>query len=215
MTEIDRRRLVALSLPLVVPIAMRATFAATRDRFGEQRGYLAGFGIYWASCAALTAGLIGPKRARALFRDRRPHPGRPALLAAALLLWPPAGAIATRFLPARSAASPANLATIGAVALANATLEEALWRGVYISLWPDNPVLGWIWPAVGFGAWHVAPQVIHPSSMGFPAYVTAATALGLSWGWVAYRSRSLQWVAASHVLTDGSGIENARYFFAG
>jgi membrane protease YdiL (CAAX protease family) len=215
MSEIDRRRLVALSLPLVVPIAMRATFAATRNRFGAGRGYVAGFGIYWASCAALTAGLVGPKRARALFRARQPHPGRPALLDAVLLLWPPGGAIATRFLPARSAANPATLATIGAVAVANATLEEALWRGVYISLWPDNPVLGWLWPAFGFGAWHVAPQVIHPSSMGSPAYVTAATVLGLSWGWVAYRSGSLRWVAVSHVLTDGSGIQNARYFLNG
>ena len=40
------------------------------------------------------------------------------------------------------------------VALANATLEELLWRGVYITFWADDPWLGW-WPAVGFGAWHL------------------------------------------------------------
>jgi membrane protease YdiL (CAAX protease family) len=215
MTKMDGRRLLALSLPLLVPLAMRATFAAARDRLGDRRGYVTGFGIYWASCAALTIGLIGPERARALFSDRRPCLGRRALLGAGLLAWPPAGAIATRFLPERSAATPATVATIGVVAIANASLEEALWRGVYITLWPNSPVLGWIWPALGFGAWHLAPQVIHPSSMGSPAYMTAATLLGLSWGWVAYRTGSLRWVGASHVLTDGSGIRNARYFIGG
>jgi membrane protease YdiL (CAAX protease family) len=76
-------------------------------------------------------------------------------------------------------------------------------------------VFGWIWPALGFGAWHLAPQVIQPSSMGSPAYMTAASLLGLSWGWVAYRTGSLRWIGVSHVLTDGSGIRNARYFIGG
>jgi membrane protease YdiL (CAAX protease family) len=215
LTDVDRRRLLALSLPLAVPVAMRATFGAAQDRLGDHLGYLAGFGAYWLTCTALTVGLIGPQRARALFRDRRSRLGRPALLSAALLVWPPAGAIATRFLPERSVATPARLATIGAVALVNAVLEEALWRGVYITLWPDKPFLGCVWPAIGFGAWHLAPQVIHPSTSGSPAYVSAATLLGLSWGWVAYRTGTLRWVAASHVLTDGAGLQNARYFLGG
>jgi membrane protease YdiL (CAAX protease family) len=129
-----------------------------------------------------------------------------------LLLWPPLGAITTRLLPEVGQATPAMVATIGAVAVANAVLEELLWRGVFFSLWPSNPWLGWVWPAIGFGLWHLAPQVIHPSAMGPAAYVVAATALGLSWGWVAWRTGSLRWVSVSHVLTDGSGIRNALFF---
>ena len=46
-------------------------------------------------------------------------------------------------------------------------------------------------------------------------YVVAATSLGLSWGWVAWRTGSLRWVSVSHVFTDGSGIRNALFFLGG
>ena len=38
------------------------------------------------------------------------------------------------------------------------------------------------------------------------------TALGLSWGWVAWRTGSLRWVAVSHFFADASGIRNALFF---
>ena len=209
---LDVSRAIALALPVAMPIAMTATFAATKAVFGDKGGYLAGFGVYWAACAGLSVGLLGRRRVRELFRDARPRLGRPALVGAVMLLWPPVGAIATRFIPELAESSPAMLVTIAGVALANATLEELLWRGVYITYWPGNPWLGWVWPAIGFGAWHIAPQVIHPSSMGPVGYAVAATALGLSWGWVAWRTGSLRWVSVSHVLTDGSGLRNALFF---
>jgi membrane protease YdiL (CAAX protease family) len=211
-TGFDARRLIALGLPVAVPLAMTATFALTRDRYGDHVGYVAGFGAYWAICAGFSIGLLGRRRIRELFRDVRPRLGTPAVLGAVLLLWPPVGAIATRFVPEIGSATPAMVAMIVAVAVANATLEELLWRGVYITLWPRSSWLGWIWPAIGFGAWHLAPQVIHPSAMGPLVYVASATWLGMSWGWVAWRTGSLRWVSASHVLTDGSGIRNALFF---
>jgi membrane protease YdiL (CAAX protease family) len=210
--RIDRRRLVAVALPVVMPGVMRAVFTIGRDHLGERIGYEAGFGAYWGICGALSAWLIGPSRVRELLGDRQAGAGSPAALEAALLLWPPAGAIATRFIPEVGEATPGELATSAGVALVNATLEEVFWRGVYISLWPENPWLGWIWPALGFGAWHLAPQAIHPASMGRVAYVASATALGLSWGCVAYRTGSVRWTTLSHLLTDGSGLRNARYF---
>ena len=210
--NVDGRRLVALSLPVAVPVAMTAAFALAGDRLGQRGGYLAGFGLYWASCGALSFAILGRARMRQSVRDARPRLGKPAVLGAALLLWPPAGAIATRLVPDLRDATPAMVATAISIALVNAVLEELLWRGVYITLWPDNPWLGWVWPAVGFGAWHLAPQVIHPSPLGPLAYVIAATALGLSWGWVAWRSGSIRWVMVSHVVTDASGIRNALFF---
>jgi membrane protease YdiL (CAAX protease family) len=213
--SLDRRRLVAIALPVVVPVAMRATFAVGRDRLGDRFGYVAGFATYWAACAALAIGLVGPERVKELFAETHPRLGRPAILGAILLAWPPAGAIATRFVPELRQATPAELAATGGIALANASLEEVLWRGVYVSLWPQNPWLGWIWPAVGFGAWHLAPQVVHPSAMGASRYVAAATALGLSWGWVAYRTGTIRWTGLSHLMTDGSGLRNSRSFIGG
>lgn len=210
--NVDGRRLVAVALPVAVPLAMTAVFGLASDRLGERGGYLAGFGLYWAACGALTYALLGRGRVRPLVRDVRPRLGKPAVVGAALLLWPPAGAIATRLIPELGGATPAMVATALSIAVVNSVLEELLWRGVYITFWPRNPWLGWIWPAIGFGAWHLAPQVIHSSPLGPLAYVVAATALGLSWGWVAWRTGSIRWVAVSHVVTDASGIRNALFF---
>jgi membrane protease YdiL (CAAX protease family) len=212
VANVERRRLVALSLPVVVPIAMNAVFTIAGDRFGQRAGYLVGFGVYWAVCGALSVAVLDRHGVRRLFRDARPRLARPAGLGAVLLLWPPAGAIATRLIPDLGDATSGMVATAVAVGLVNATLEEVFWRGVYVTLWPRNPWLGWVWPAIGFGAWHLAPQVIHPSALGPLVYVVSATALGLSWGWVAWRTGSLRWVTVSHVFTDGSGIRNALFF---
>jgi membrane protease YdiL (CAAX protease family) len=209
--SVDRHRLVALALPVAVPVAMTAVFYVAGDRLGP-RGYLAGFGVYWVACGALSFAVLGRQGVRRLFRDARPRFGRPAVLGAALLLWPPVGALATRLFPDIADASVAMVATAVTVALVNSVLEELLWRGVYITLWPRNAWLGWVWPALGFGAWHLAPQVIHPSALGPLVYVVSATALGLSWGWVAWRTGSLRWVTASHFITDGSGIRNALFY---
>ena len=54
--------------------------------------------------------------------------------------------------------------------------------------------------------------MIHPSSLGPVVYVVSAAALGLSWGWVAWRTGCLRWVTVSHVMTDGSGLRNAIFF---
>ncbi len=209
---LDGRKAIALALPVVIPVAMTAAFTLGADRLGERGGYLAGFGVYWVTCAGLSVALLGRQRIRRLFRDRPQRLGKPSALGAALLLWPPLGAIATRFIPEIGQATVPMVATILCVALVNAVLEEVLWRGVYISLWPRNPWLGWAWPALGFGLWHLAPQVIHPSPVGPVVYVVSATALGLSWGWVAWRSGALRWVSVSHVVTDGSGLRNAVFF---
>ena len=210
--SLDGRRLVALALPVAVPVAMTAVFGNANERLGPRGGYLAGFGVYWATCGAISFAVLGRRRARQVFRDTRPRLGRPAVLGAVLLLWPPAGAIATRMVPGLGDATPAMVATAVSVALVNAVLEELMWRGVYVTLWPGNPWLGWIWPAIGFGAWHIAPQAIHPSALGPLVYVVSATALGLSWGWVAWRTGSIRWVTVSHCVTDASGIRNALFF---
>ena len=212
VASLDGRRLVALALPVAVPIAMTAVFNAAREMSGPDRGYVIGFGAYWLACGGLATWLVGPARLRALFADRRPRLGRPALLGVALLAWPALGAVATRFIPEVGSATAGMLATIAGVALVNSFVEELFWRGAYIALWPKDLMFGWIWPALGFGLWHLAPQTIHPSSLGPVGYVVAATALGLSWGWVALRTGSLRWAWLSHVIADASGVRNALFF---
>ena len=193
---------------------MIAAFAIAQERLGDHVGYVAGFGVYWATCAGVAGAILGRAGLRAAFEDRRPRLGRPALLGLVLLAWPPLGAIATRFIPEIGSATPPMIVTIVGVGIVNALLEELMWRAAYVQLWPNSFWLGCLWPAAGFAAWHLAPQIIHPSAMGPLVYVAASLGLGISWGWVAWRTGSIRWTSVSHVLTDASGLRNA-FFFLG
>ncbi|MTI96015.1 MAG: CPBP family intramembrane metalloprotease [Firmicutes bacterium] len=39
----------------------------------------------------------------------------------------------------------------------NGFLEEVLWRGTFTALFPRQTMLGIIYPALGFAAWHLGP----------------------------------------------------------
>ena len=156
---LDGRRLVALALPVAVPVAMTAVFGIANERLGSRGGYLAGFGVYWATCGAISFAVLGRRRARQLFRDTRPRLGRPAVLGAVLLLWLPAGAIATRMVPRPRGRDtgdgrdgddgrPRQRGARGASRRARRRTSRS-GRG------PAGPG---IWPAIGFGAWKSRPR---------------------------------------------------------
>ncbi len=88
-----------------------------------------------------------------------------------------------------------------------------LWRGAYTAVFPDSLWFGYILPSIGFGVWHLAPQVIFANQMPGGALSLAgfAIGLGLMWGWVAWRSRSIRWTTLSHILMDFSGLGGRIY----
>lgn len=201
----------ALVAPLAVPLAMRAVFRATTRRFGVERGYQAGFAIYWATCWAVAGAIVGPRRLASLWRRGEELLPTPRLVASTALVVPPLGAIATQWLPNARAAGPAAVAVAGGLGITNAFAEEALWRGVPIAVFPDDAVRGWLWPAVGFTAWHLVPLTAHESTARRSAAILAgAGAIGLGYGWIAQRTGSLGIVAPVHALTDSCGVRQAR-----
>jgi membrane protease YdiL (CAAX protease family) len=109
-------------------------------------------------------------------------------------------------------ADPAVLATAAGVAVVNAAGEELLWRGLFVTAFPQRPVWGWLWPAARFTVWHLAPQAVLPSRRGRPAFLVASALIGTGLGWVAWRTRSLRSTLPSHVATDDAGLRVARYW---
>jgi hypothetical protein len=76
---------------------------------------------------------------------------------------------------------------------------------------PDDPLRGWLWPAVGFTAWHLVPLTTRPSSLRRRAALLAgAASVGLGYGWIALRTRSLALVAPAHALIDSSRVVPVR-----
>ena len=107
-TRAPRRtgRALALAIPVVVPAGMRVLFPLLVRRLGARRGYLAGFGVYWAGCYLVPAALLGRRRVWALLGKTPESLPRPRWLGALALAVPPLGAVGTELLPALREADP-------------------------------------------------------------------------------------------------------------
>jgi membrane protease YdiL (CAAX protease family) len=205
------RRGLAAVAPLAMPVAMRAVFGATSRRFGAERGYQAGFAVYWAACWTLAGVVVGPRRLRELWQVPDPSLPAPRPLAAAVFVVPPLGALATEWLPNARTAGTAAVAVAAGVGVTNALAEEAFWRGVPAASFPGERLRGWLVPAVAFTAWHLVPLSARPTTAGRrAALLGGAAAIGLGNGWVAQRTGSLALVSAAHAVTDSCGVRTAR-----
>lgn len=203
------KQLLALATPARVYPSMRVVFGLTAARLGRRRGYLAGFVLYWVGwCVSVPLWLLGRQRAVALFRARPADASgvrRRDLLAVAV---PPLLGFSVAFPRQIRQAGVVDVAGSALLAIVNATGEELLWRGVYLTLYPDAPLLNALYPSLGFAAWHYAPQSIFPNTRpgGRTSLVVTAGLVGGVYVRVAQRAGSLRWTTLSHLLFDFSGL---------
>ena len=195
-----------------MPLAMKRVFHVTTRRYGAERGYQAGFAVYWASCWLMAGLVAGPRRLFGVWQAPEQLLPAPRGLGAAVLVAPPLGGFATQWLPEARASGPVVVAVAASVGTTNALAEEAFWRGVPVAAFAADDVWrGWLWPALGFTTWHLVPLASHPSSLRRRVELLAGAALiGVSYGWIAFRTRSLALVAPAHALTDASGLSAVR-----
>jgi len=204
------RRTVAAAMPALTPLVMKTAFDRLPQRYGKVPGYRRAMATYWLLCTALPLTIAGPRGlADLLTRPGRAMPA-PRWLAAAGLVVPPAGALATELGPELRHANRRTVATAIIVGVTNAMAEELLWRGLPVAMFPDDPIRGWISPAVGFTLWHLAPLSVLPHRRGRFPILAGAAMIGTGAGWVAWSTRSLRSVLIPHAITDSCGIRAAR-----
>ena len=202
------RRAAATAAPAVVAAAMAVVFPAAARRYGPVRGYRYAFGVYWATCLAVPAAVLGPRRvAQSLTRPTGQLP-RPRALAIAALTVPVGGAITVELRPHLREVNSAALAVAPLVGTVNAVAEEILWRALPAAAHPDDPVRGWLWPAAAFTGWHLAPLTVH--SHGRARILTGAALIGVGYGWIAWRTGSVAATLLPHAAADSCGIRTAQ-----
>jgi membrane protease YdiL (CAAX protease family) len=210
-----RRGLTSL-MPVAVPLAMGPVFRKASRRYGPERGYQVGFALYWATCWMVAGTLAGPRRLAAVWMPVDEPLPRPHWRAWSVLATPAVGAIATQWLPNARRAGPTAVAVATGVGITNAMAEEALWRGLPLVVFPDDPFRGWLWPAAGFAAWHLVPLTARPTSVRRrTGILVGASLIGVGYGWIAQQTRSLTVVASAHALTDSSGVRPASTIWLG
>jgi membrane protease YdiL (CAAX protease family) len=86
--------------------------------------------------------------------------------------------------------------------------EEVLWRGVYVTLFPDRLSLNTVYPSIMFGLWHVCPLAVVSSRYpgGSASFAAYAIALGFSYSYCARTTGSIRWCTVSHCVHDALGL---------
>ena len=200
------RRTTLIAAPVLLLVSMTAAFVALTALFGPRTGFWLAMAVYYLGwCIAFPLWAVGADELRASLGEGRWRAFRPAWLGWILLAIPIVIAVAVGASEVWPHAALAVVAWTLPVALVNGTLEEVLWRGTYARAFPTSLVLGYLWPASGFGFWHLAPIAADIGAYGasdVAVFIGGGVLFGLCWGWVAYRTGSIRPTVVSHILVN-------------
>lgn len=210
-----RRELREFALWLTPPFALLTSFAVLQGAqlvLGRRGGFTVGLLFYWMVwCLLVPFAVLGRAGFRALFaRSARELRLRDAVL----LMLPPAVGFSSIFPLLLWIGNSKLFAAAAAIAIVNGTCEEVLWRGAYLKVFGNRLWGSLLYPAIGFGLWHIAPLLAHWSWSPWRALWLAgsATLVGLAYGLVARHCGSIRWTIFSHILMNFAGLGALAYF---
>jgi membrane protease YdiL (CAAX protease family) len=207
-----KTRTFVLIIPLLLTLSCGFVFWLCSLYFSKPAAHIMGFLFYWMFwCVLVPLQTVGWEGIKGMFSACKPHWNVAVILC---LVLPLVLAYSYAFPRALSNASPVIVVVSLIMAIVNATLEEVLWRGVYIKCFNDNKWIAIVYASAGFAIWHYCPQIIYrnPNPGGAHSFVAFAFILGLLYAFAAYKQQSIFWVTISHVLFDFSGLGARLYF---
>lgn len=190
----NRQRRAIVAMPLLAA-SLTLLYRLLARRVGNRRTWYVGFLFYWLFwCLLFPLHLLGTNRVRRLFSGARPD-----RRSWAIITLPPALALLQRFFQEKPQRSRQERAALMISALLNGTLEELLWRGLPLALFPDRPWWRAGWPTLWFALWHYAPGSVSPhTSTG--GLMAGAGFLGAAYSVVVQQTGGIRWTALSHTL---------------
>jgi hypothetical protein len=191
-----KKQQIAIVAPLFLVVMMTGVFqAALWVLKNRQLAWYAGFLVYWPVwCILFPWLLLGRDRLLSLFRASKLNRWEWGLF-----VFPPALVLIGVFIHRYDPSDLMTKLILVFTSFTTGTLEEVLWRGVYIDLFPKNRFWGLIWPTIGFALWHFAPGTV--STIPAPALMGGALVVGACWSLLAYQTGTVRWSAISHILT--------------
>ena len=205
------RRLALWLAPVAILGTMYLVFLAASLLVPQHYAAYAGLPVYWlAWCLAFPLWVVGRRGLREMLQAT-PHPlGRPAWLGLLFLVLPIVMTVSYTAVTLGADLPRIPLAAVAiaaVIATCNGVGEEVLWRGTYHVAQRGSLVPGYLFPAVGFGVWHLAAVPFSDYALpgGLVPYVAGGIALGLMWGWVTRRSGSIRDAVASHMILNFLG----------
>ncbi len=213
--ESPGKKKILIVAPFFLLFTVYLAYSYSVSAWGLKTGYFIGFLFYWIVwCILFPLWLLGKKDLLAMFLRISEPFGRPAWPRLTLLFTLPLFTLIYA-LPIQLPRATLLIIVVSFVlAVVNGTLEEVLWRGTYFTVFPKSILWGYFYPAIWFGLWHYAPQAVSTSSYpgGAHSLVLFAIVLGLTWGWVAWKTKSIMWTTIAHIILDFAGLGALFYF---
>jgi len=191
----SRKQIAALAALPTLTLTMIPTYRLLARWLGQKRAWYAGFVVYWLIwCIPFSLWAIGLRRLRELLRFQRLRK-----VEWFMLIIYPALAFLGRNTLNKAPRSNREKTLLVFVTIMNSFWEEVLWRGVYITLFPDSRLWGAVWPTVWFALWHYAPGSVSPLT-DVRTLMIGAGVLGASLSWLSWKTQSIRSAALSHIL---------------
>lgn len=167
------------------------------NEFGVISGVLAGLAVSWVGfCLPMIARHVWPRRSRALFSERlawRQWWVPPLLLVQIVLVS------AVSVMPHTAILTSKGALLAALISVLHAPLQDAAWRGGFLSVFAERPRLG-----LGLG-WLLSSAAALPFVLLFPhapACFAGIVALNAFWQWLVWRTGSIFWVSIAHGLSS-------------
>ncbi|MBC8505559.1 MAG: CPBP family intramembrane metalloprotease [Anaerolineales bacterium] len=193
----NRKQIIAIFAPLLLTGIMYPVFQYLAGVFGERLGWYFGLVIYWLVWgAAFSAWMIGKKNIWRIIRPQRLTFG-----VAVLVLFPVLMSALYRLAPGMEYEKPSFwvLLMLISTTIGNGFFEEVLWRGVYMTLFPENNFLRIVWPSIWFAIWHYAPGSVSTDGNVWGLIIGAAF-FGFYLSFLAKKTGTIWWSILAHFL---------------
>ncbi len=206
MKNINKKQFVLLCVAPILCVSMLLLIPFLTNKIGKTSGYILGFCIYWfAFCLPFSLYSCNGFSDLKEIYCQKSNVKKAERNVLNLIAFMPC--IATFFVVFREFAPIAGfkVLTIALLfALINGTLEEMFWRGVFNKVFNNKIFLAYIYPTIFFGIWHIALYYAKGIEYqgGFASLVGGSFFMGLLWGLVAYKTKSIKVITVAHIITN-------------
>ncbi len=194
-----------LVAPLLCAVMMLLVPIITNG-IGKTTGYLISFCIYWFIFCIPTGFFIAKRYGgiREIYRQKSEMPFKTRWKFYILAFVPCAAIFFVAFVNVVPRVDYEVLGIALCCALINGSIEELFWRGIYNKVFNNHIIFAFVYPSIFFGVWHIAlfwaKGIVYQG--GFPSLVGGALIMGVLWGWIAYRTKSIKIVTVAHIITN-------------
>ena len=205
MPEFTLKKKLLVLAPMALTVFMGFVYLLAVQWFGLKTGGFAGFVVYWLGWGVLFSLIyIRPKGiVKSMFSFNIEKFDWTVWLAVLFAAAQVVVTIVTMFAVKIPTATSTVIVMTLVQGIINGVMEEIIWRGTYIIEFGDDLFFAWIFPSVGFAVWHSATELIYASSpMNGLLFILGPVALGLTYGWIGWKTKSILIPIIAHIMID-------------